>query len=318
MTLARGAALGALAVVVVVRRDPRCSGGGGTHKYRLDFQNAGQLVKGDDVQVGGRRDRPGRHDRADARQPGARSRSRSTGRLRAAARGHDGDDPRDLALGHRQPLHRARPRARTTRRSSTTAPPRHRQDDLDRRPRPALQHARPEDAARACRASSRARPRSSAGHDQQLANLAAQYFNPALSTTARLVNELDRDTGDLHAAASSRARARSPRVADAARRPDEPRHQREHDRRRRSARRAPSLSRALAAAARHACAGPTRRSSTCARRSTTSTRSSTRPSRRPSASRRFFARAAPARRTRAPDDRRPAPRDLAARRRTTT
>src|SRR6476659_1812706 len=54
MTAARGVALFALvaviaAVAVVLLRD------GNSTTYRLRFQNAGQLVKDDDVQVGGRR-----------------------------------------------------------------------------------------------------------------------------------------------------------------------------------------------------------------------------------------------------------------------
>jgi phospholipid/cholesterol/gamma-HCH transport system substrate-binding protein len=54
MTAARGVALGALGVVVLVVAWLLLQGGGGT-QYKLLFQNAGQLVKGDDVQVGGRR-----------------------------------------------------------------------------------------------------------------------------------------------------------------------------------------------------------------------------------------------------------------------
>ena len=54
MTLARGVAAGALAVAVVVIAVLLLSGGS-THTYHLLFQNAGQLVTGDDVQVGGRR-----------------------------------------------------------------------------------------------------------------------------------------------------------------------------------------------------------------------------------------------------------------------
>src|SRR6476659_7877498 len=54
MTAARGGALLALvaviaAVAVVLLRD------GNSTTYKLRFQNAGQLVKDDDVQVGGRR-----------------------------------------------------------------------------------------------------------------------------------------------------------------------------------------------------------------------------------------------------------------------
>ncbi|MDX6648867.1 MAG: phospholipid/cholesterol/gamma-HCH transport system substrate-binding protein [Solirubrobacteraceae bacterium] len=53
MTLARILAVGAILVAVVVVAVILLSGGGGT-TYKLRFQNAGQLVKGDEVQVGGR------------------------------------------------------------------------------------------------------------------------------------------------------------------------------------------------------------------------------------------------------------------------
>jgi phospholipid/cholesterol/gamma-HCH transport system substrate-binding protein len=54
MTIARGAVLGALLAVVAVLAIILLSGDGGA-QYKLIFQNAGQLVKGDDVQIGGRR-----------------------------------------------------------------------------------------------------------------------------------------------------------------------------------------------------------------------------------------------------------------------
>src|ERR1044071_9111148 len=54
MTVARGVALGALAVAVVVVAIILLSGGS-QHTYKLVFENAGQRVKDDDVQVGGRR-----------------------------------------------------------------------------------------------------------------------------------------------------------------------------------------------------------------------------------------------------------------------
>src|SRR3954447_21907945 len=54
MTAARGVALGALGVAVVVVAVILLRGGD-QHTYNLVFQNAGQLVKDDDVQVGGRR-----------------------------------------------------------------------------------------------------------------------------------------------------------------------------------------------------------------------------------------------------------------------
>jgi phospholipid/cholesterol/gamma-HCH transport system substrate-binding protein len=54
MTIARGAVLGALLAVLAVVAILVLSSGGG-EQYSLIFQNAGQLVKGDDVQIGGRR-----------------------------------------------------------------------------------------------------------------------------------------------------------------------------------------------------------------------------------------------------------------------
>lgn len=54
MTLARGAVLGALLAVVAVVAIVLLSVDGGSH-YRLVFQNAGQLVKGDEVQIGGQK-----------------------------------------------------------------------------------------------------------------------------------------------------------------------------------------------------------------------------------------------------------------------
>jgi phospholipid/cholesterol/gamma-HCH transport system substrate-binding protein len=53
MNLARGAAFAALAIAVVLVAVVLLQGGSG-HTYHLRFQNAGQLVKGDEVQVGGR------------------------------------------------------------------------------------------------------------------------------------------------------------------------------------------------------------------------------------------------------------------------
>ena len=54
MTIARGVAFVALALAIVLIAVLLLRGGD-THRYDLLFQNAGQLVKGDDVQVGGRR-----------------------------------------------------------------------------------------------------------------------------------------------------------------------------------------------------------------------------------------------------------------------
>lgn len=54
MTAARGAVAAVVAVVVVVVAVLLLRGGG-SETYKVQFQNAGQLVKGDDVKVGGRK-----------------------------------------------------------------------------------------------------------------------------------------------------------------------------------------------------------------------------------------------------------------------
>jgi phospholipid/cholesterol/gamma-HCH transport system substrate-binding protein len=54
MTIARGVAVAALALAIVLVAVLLLRGGA-THQYDLLFQNAGQHVKDDDVQVGGRR-----------------------------------------------------------------------------------------------------------------------------------------------------------------------------------------------------------------------------------------------------------------------
>ena len=55
MTVARAAGFGALLLVVVLAAYLLVFRGSGGHEYTLMFQNAGQLVKDDDVQIGGRR-----------------------------------------------------------------------------------------------------------------------------------------------------------------------------------------------------------------------------------------------------------------------
>ena len=55
MTVARAVAVGALAVAVAFALWLLLFRGDGGTEYTLLFQNAGQLVRDDDVQVGGRR-----------------------------------------------------------------------------------------------------------------------------------------------------------------------------------------------------------------------------------------------------------------------
>ena len=72
--------------------------------------------------AGGRQHRRQRRgDRRDRGRPRARSASRSTATTRRCADGTAGDHQADLAVGHRQPLHRPPPRARTAATRSRTA-----------------------------------------------------------------------------------------------------------------------------------------------------------------------------------------------------
>ena len=95
------------------------------------------------MQVGGRRIGSIKHDHADRRQPGAAFRSRSRSPTRRCARAPQAVDPPDLAVGHRQPLHRADARAQLGEGARRRRDARRRLDHRRRRPRPALQHARP-------------------------------------------------------------------------------------------------------------------------------------------------------------------------------
>ena len=280
VTVARAAAVGALALAVALAVWLLLFRGDGGTEYTLLFQSAGQLVKDDDVQVGGAasgtstrcssrtpasssrtttsRSAPalGPRHRAHRRQPGG-DQGHRRGALRAAARGHPGRHPAHLAVGHRQPLRRAHARARRRQGAARRRDAHHRVDHRRRRPRPDLQHARREDARRPrrrhqglrhpVRGQGRARPASR-----------PKYFNPLLSTSRRLVAAGHRGRGRAHAL-PRQLLARGHRDRRAPRRPRRPRRQRERDRRRRSAPRT-SRWRARSACCRPRCGAPTRRS----------------------------------------------------------
>ena len=84
MTVARTAAAGALALAVALAVWLLLFRGDGGTEYTLLFQNAGQLVTDDDVQVGGRRVGSVREIELTERQPGG-DQGRRRGALRAAA-----------------------------------------------------------------------------------------------------------------------------------------------------------------------------------------------------------------------------------------
>ena len=111
MSAARGIALSALVLAVLLAGYLLLFRGGGGHEYTLRVPDGGPARQG--------RRRPGRRpadrlralDRAHRRQPRGRQ-GQGRGALRAAARGHPRRDPAHLAVGHRQPLRRAHARAR--------------------------------------------------------------------------------------------------------------------------------------------------------------------------------------------------------------
>jgi phospholipid/cholesterol/gamma-HCH transport system substrate-binding protein len=190
MTLWRGVSLGVLALVVVVVAIVLLSGGGG-HDYRLTFENAGQLVKGDDVQVGGRR--VGNVDsisltpsnQAEVKitvdGPYAPLHSGTKAQIRATSLSGIANRYVELTLGPNN-----KPKlddgARLTAQSTNSIVDLDQvYNSLDPKTLKGLQ-----DVVQGSSAQYK-------GVAKQ-ANQALRYFNPTLSATARLANELDRDT----------------------------------------------------------------------------------------------------------------------------
>lgn len=189
MTAARGIALGALVVGVVVVAVVLL-GGATKYRYALEFANAGQLVKGDDVQVGGRRigtiDEIELTDDNQARvlvtveEPYAPLHEGTTAIIRTTSL--SGVANRYIAL---TPGPNSAPEIEDSGRltaASTTAPVDLDQlfNLLDPETRNSLQNVIKGSATQF------------AGRGE-LNNRAARYFNPAISTAARLVNEVNRD-----------------------------------------------------------------------------------------------------------------------------
>ncbi|QEC50177.1 MCE family protein [Baekduia soli] len=203
MTPARGLALAAIAAAVVVVAVLLLTGRSG-HEYTLLFQNAGQLVKDNDVQIGGRRigrvaeikltpDNLARV-RIQVDAPYAPLHQGTTAQIRAGSL--SGVANRYIALS---PGPNSAPKlddGATLALDRTTAPVDLDQlfDTLDPRTRKALQDVIKGSATQY------------AGKGAQ-ANEALKYFNPALSTTSRLVNELTRDQQSLQDFVTYTARA---------------------------------------------------------------------------------------------------------------
>lgn len=193
MTLARGAVLGALLAVVAVVAILLLGSGGG-EQYRLIFQNAGQLVTGDDVQIGGRRvgnvddilltDDNQAEVRISVEEPYAplHEGTRATIRLtslsgvanRYIALVPGPNNAPELAGGARLGVEQTTSVVDLDQLFNT----------LDERTRRGLQDVIQGSAAQY------------AGKGEQVQE-SAKYFNPFLSTTAQLVRELNRDSTTL-------------------------------------------------------------------------------------------------------------------------
>ena len=141
MSIARAAAIGSLVVAIIAVGVLMFGGGGGT-EYTVRMQTANQLVKGNEVKVGGLRGRRDHRHQAVGRQPG-RHQGHDQRRLRAAARGIVGHGAPDLAAVGGEPLPVAAPGAEQRARDPGRWRGRRRRDDERGRPRPAVQHARP-------------------------------------------------------------------------------------------------------------------------------------------------------------------------------
>jgi phospholipid/cholesterol/gamma-HCH transport system substrate-binding protein len=195
LTTARAFAFGALAVALVVVVVVLLTGGGGT-QYTLLFQNAGQLVKDDDVQVGGRRVGSVREieltNNNQARitievqkefvplHAGSRATIRATSLSGVANR--------YIALTPGPNSNPKLPDEATIPADATTSPV-----DLDQ-----LFNALDAPTRKGLQNLVQGLATQYQGREAQ-ANAAAKYFNPAIASTSRLVNELTYDQQALKA-----------------------------------------------------------------------------------------------------------------------
>jgi phospholipid/cholesterol/gamma-HCH transport system substrate-binding protein len=190
MTLWRGIAVGALAIVVVVVAIVLFTGGGG-HSYKLVFENAGQLVKGDDVQVGGRRIgnvdsislTPNNHAEIKITVSNAYAPLHQGTKAQIRATSLSGIANRYIALtlGPNNAPKLEDGAVLTTTATNSIVDLDQVFNTLDPKTVKGLQNVVQGSAQQY------------AGVAKQ-ANQALHYFNPTLSSTARLANELDRDT----------------------------------------------------------------------------------------------------------------------------
>ena len=257
MTVARAAAAGALALAVALAVWLLLFKGDGGTEYTLLFKSAGQLVKDDDVQVGGRRvgsvrDIELTEDNQAAikvtvQEPYAPLREGTQAVIRLTSLSGIANRYIALTPGARRRQGAARRRDARATESTTDVV------DLDQ----IFNTLDEKTSRRPRRRSSRASPRSTTARAQQV-GLSAKYFNPLLSTSRGLAQQLTEDEGALTRFLVNSSRA----VTDdrrAARRPRPAR--RQHERHRRGDRRRERRARPRARpAADDAAARRTRRS----------------------------------------------------------
>ncbi len=205
MTVARGAALGALVIVVAVVAIVLLGGGGG-EQYKLVFQTAGQLVRGNDVQIGGRRignvDDITLNDDNLAEvtitvdEPYAPLHEGTTATIRLASLSSVANRYIALSPGPNSAPELKAGATLGVERTTTVVDLDQLFNTLDDRTRRGLQNVIQGGATQY------------AGKERQVSE-AARYFSPALSSTTRLVREMSRDDRVLEDAIISTARVLS-------------------------------------------------------------------------------------------------------------
>ena len=157
--------------------------------------------------------RLGQVDRPDARTARREVSSGLDSSVGAAAAGHGRADLRELAVGHREQVRRARARASSSRRTIPDGGVITRTHTYSLgQPRPAVRHARRRRRASGFAASSAARRRASRARRPQ-ANQTLLYLAPALPSTSNVTQRARRVTSRRSTVCSSRARRRCRRSA---------------------------------------------------------------------------------------------------------
>ena len=192
MTLARGLAAGAVVIAVVVA--VLLLTGGNKHEYTLMFQSAGQLVKDNDVQIGGRRigrvaeiklaDNNLAEIRIQVDEPYAPLHQGTTATIRSGSLSGVANRYISLSPGPNDAAKLDDGATLGLDKTTTSVDLDQLFDALDPETRKNLQKVIKGSAQQY------------EGKGEK-ANEALKYFNPTLSTTARLVNELDRDQQSL-------------------------------------------------------------------------------------------------------------------------